>query len=321
MSELSNVKIGEILSSRNYGDFEIIEDLGIINKKHRINIRFLDTNHIQEVGLYEAKIGNVKDASANKKLIFDPNKIYHSRNYGDFVIIEDEGFIYNDNGDPARKVKIRFLSTGFETSVFYNKVLKREVKDPMLPTIYGIGYAGVNNEPFDEIIYRRWYNMISRCYNPKDKRYNSYGAVGVTVDPRWHNCSNYIMDIKSIYGYDLFVNDPHNYHLDKDYLQSGIPKNMRVYSKDTCIWLNAKSNTNTLTKYNPTNYIGIYEYNGLYYVLVYTQYCNIVEYGPFDSIKHALLLYNSLPRTNIYYLKNLQVIDSCINMRPMCKII
>lgn len=34
-----------------------------------------------------------------------------------------------------------------------------------------------------------WYDMMSRCYNPKNKRYNCYGARGIEVHKPWRSKS------------------------------------------------------------------------------------------------------------------------------------
>ena len=34
--------------------------------------------------------------------------------------------------------------------------------------------------------YNTWRAMMRRCYNPKDKDYSRYGAIGVRVCPEWH---------------------------------------------------------------------------------------------------------------------------------------
>lgn len=44
-------------------------------------------------------------------------------------------------------------------------------------------------------LYSTWRNMLSRCYNPKDHRYKSYGAMGIDVCERWHDINNFIADM------------------------------------------------------------------------------------------------------------------------------
>jgi hypothetical protein len=34
-------------------------------------------------------------------------------------------------------------------------------------------------------IYHAWYQMIKRCYNPKNDNYNRYGGKGITVCKEW----------------------------------------------------------------------------------------------------------------------------------------
>ena len=49
--------------------------------------------------------------------------------------------------------------------------------------------------------------MIHRCYNKNDADYKYYGALGITVDPRWHNFGNYYEDIKLLpkFAYHQFI--------------------------------------------------------------------------------------------------------------------
>ena len=44
--------------------------------------------------------------------------------------------------------------------------------------------------------YNSWRAMKERCYNPKNKRYNSYGASGIVVCDRWLNSfENFLEDM------------------------------------------------------------------------------------------------------------------------------
>lgn len=36
-------------------------------------------------------------------------------------------------------------------------------------------------------LYMRWYTMVRRCHDPKDKNYDKYGARGIVVCEQWRN--------------------------------------------------------------------------------------------------------------------------------------
>lgn len=40
-------------------------------------------------------------------------------------------------------------------------------------------------------LYGTWFQMISRCENPNDKKYYRYGARGIKVCPEWHDFNNF----------------------------------------------------------------------------------------------------------------------------------
>jgi hypothetical protein len=56
-------------------------------------------------------------------------------------------------------------------------------------------------------IYRTWKHMLSRCTNPKDKRYQDYNGRNINICHRWSNKKN---------GFENFYNDvgdpPTKYH-------------------------------------------------------------------------------------------------------------
>lgn len=43
--------------------------------------------------------------------------------------------------------------------------------------------------------YNTWRAMMRRCYNPDDKDYKRYGAMGVTVYPAWHEYAVFAKDM------------------------------------------------------------------------------------------------------------------------------
>lgn len=44
-------------------------------------------------------------------------------------------------------------------------------------------------------MYRRWYNIKSRCQNPKNEKYRLYGGRGICLDPRWEDFSTFYRDM------------------------------------------------------------------------------------------------------------------------------
>lgn len=44
-------------------------------------------------------------------------------------------------------------------------------------------------------MYRRWYNIKSRCSNPKNEKWALYGGRGIALCERWQNYENFIQDM------------------------------------------------------------------------------------------------------------------------------
>lgn len=94
----------------------------------------------------------------------------------------------------------------------------------------------------DASIYKKWYDMRERCYNPKNPSYKNYGAIGVTVCDEWKNSYEpfAIWALNSGYSPEL--------QLDKDINGDG-----KLYSPETCSWVTQLKNMSNRTcsvKYN-----------------------------------------------------------------------
>ena len=101
-------------------------------------------------------------------------KVCKSKSSGDFKILK-----YND----AKDVELQFVKTGFETVVELGSIRKGEVKDPYLPSVFGVGLLGtkylskINGVKTKE--YMLWQSMLKRCYSDvyKKKRPTYIGFV------------------------------------------------------------------------------------------------------------------------------------------------
>lgn len=69
-------------------------------------------------------------------------------------------------------------------------------------------------------VYQAWCGLKSRCNNISDPKYSSYGAVGITYDPRWEKFEAFLADMGGV-APGLFL----------DRIDSN-----RNYCKDNCRW-------------------------------------------------------------------------------------
>jgi hypothetical protein len=178
--------------------------------------------------------------------------------------------------------------------------------------------------------------MIRRCENPAHKEYYAYGNRGVRIDTRWKDFDTFVADCKCIPQYDKFLNDPYNYQLDKDYLQLNLPKDQRVYSKNTCIFLSNRDNTNlraieyAMNHDLTTPYYGVTKIKNKYLMGITSDGYKITIY--FDDVIAAANAYNYwFERLHLYDLIRLhndvpfmrveEWITHIISVREMAKII
>ena len=159
-------------------------------------------------------------------------KVCKSLNSGDFKILK-----YND----ARDVEIQFLKTGYETTVELVSIRIGKVKDPYIPSVYGVGIVGtkylasVNGGNTKE--YLLWHGVLQRCCSDDFKKKN----------PTYRDCEV----SKNFKSYEYFYEWCHKqigfgsdgngfpFHLDKDLLIKG----NKVYSENTCVFIPQEVNT------------------------------------------------------------------------------
>ena len=137
----------------------------------------------------------------------------------------------------SSKIKIRFLTSGYETYVQGSKLLNGlNIKDKLSPTVCGVGIVGELRKRDVKRYYVCWRSMLARCYDPNiHKRQPTY--IGCTVSERWKTLSNFIEDVKLLPNYDKWIAGE-DYDLDKDSIVSG----NKHYSLETCMFIPAEDN-------------------------------------------------------------------------------
>ena len=153
-------------------------------------------------------------------------KICRSLNSGEFKILK-----YNDTAN----VEIQFLKTGFEMVTQLWNIKNGKVKDPYLPSVYGIGVLGtkypssVNSVQTKE--YGLWKRMLERCYSDVyKKRQPTY--EGCEVSNNFKSYEYFYEWCNKQIGFDNDGNG-NPFHLDKDLLVKG----NKVYSEDSCVFI------------------------------------------------------------------------------------
>lgn len=151
--------------------------------------------------------------------------------------------LYPLNQKQYRIVKNHYMKTSEDSEEFIIKVMNDIRFKPddwsrraMKPTVCGIGYHGSENVDCTSESYRRWSDMINRCYNTKfHKRQPQYESC--TVCEEWLNYSNFkVWYEEHKYGRDSL-------DLDKDILWKG----NKVYSHETVAFVPHIINTLFIT--------------------------------------------------------------------------
>ena len=114
--------------------------------------------------------------------------------------------------------------------------MSRKIKNPYDKTVFGVGYIGKGkyNHKDYPYIYRKWSNMLMRCYEPYtiNKR-PTY--IDCYVCDEWHSFQNFA----SWFEENMYECNNERIELDKDILIKG----NKIYSPNTCLLVPQRINT------------------------------------------------------------------------------
>ena len=218
-------------------------------------------------------------------------EIRETNNCGKIEILGPAGF----TEDGHKLYKVKFIQTGYTTEVSESQIRHKRVKDKLYPSVCGVGCIGrfeTNvTDSFVWIFYRTWADMMHRCYNPNDKAYDKYGGIGVVVDISWWSFDNFFRDAQQLPGIEKKLERPDIYQLDKDYKQTNVPKNQRVYSKETCMWISGPDNILLMNiEYgSESGYMGVYYRDNGWVCRISNK-----SYGKFTKPEAAANMYNHI---------------------------
>ena len=154
-------------------------------------------------------------------------KVCKSKSSGDFKVLK-----YNNN----RNVEVQFLKTGYETVAQLTNIRNGNVKDPYLPSVYGVGALGtkypskVNGVRTKE--YDLWNSMLKRSYSDNYKKKNPT-YIGCEVSDKFKSYEYFYEWCHKQIGFGV-----DGFELDKDLLIKG----NKVYSENVCIFIPSEIN-------------------------------------------------------------------------------
>ena len=292
----------KVFTSKNYGDFKIVEEVERDKYKNRnVKIRFIETGYECITALSSVLKGAVKDPT------YIPQKHFVHPKHGPYTILDK----YNKDGNTKNLYcHVYFERTDNILEFLYGNALKGEIKNPYDRTIYGIACIGVPKRQFDDRMYNTWYNMLTRCYNPKYERYACYGGSGVVVCERWKIFEYFLEDAYQLPNGEHAFED--GWELDKDILQPNFI--VKIYSPDTCMWVPRYVNkaitveTKRKTKQVKNKYYGVKQNkSNTYSVRVIDNNRVTKYYGTYND---------PIAAANVYNLEAMNIGNKMLNQVP-----
>lgn len=258
----------------------------------KIHIRFEESGYKCVVEGKQIRLANIEDVFTKypqRGQVFDMNL------NGKLEIVE-----YID----AENVRVRFLQTGYETTVEACQLRRGTVKDLLLPRVAGVGFIGIgehrayNGKTTPEWAYLKWQNMLERCYDPYSEQ-TAHTYRGVTVTPEWFNYQNFASWAKGQKGYGNT-----KWAMEKDLLIRG----NRFYHPEGCCFLPQELNNQMLKAEKARGEypigVNLNKPNGKFIAHVTQDGTTSTHIGIYDTVEEAFMAYKAAKEKRLKMLAN-----------------
>ena len=195
--------------------------------------------------------------------------------------------------DYIRKEEVYVVFEGTEPiKCHYSNLRKGSVKNPLYPSVYGVGCLGQG--VYESHLkggranhcYETWKGMLRRCYSDEfQKKQPAY--IGCSVCEEWHNYQNFA----KWYEENYYEVDGERMELDKDILVKG----NKIYSPTTCVFVSQRINKLILKRENARGEtpMGVFKGEGS---VSFESYCKTggkvkVRLGSFNTSEEAFQAY------------------------------
>ena len=219
---------GSIYPTNFHGDVLIME----YKNKKNVTVKFLNSGRITTARMSNIKNGVVREPSV---VVGD---VFETKYNGKLEVIK-----YQD----AVNVTVRFLNTGYETTVEASQIRTGEVRDWTLPKAFGVGVmedADISLRDAYPKHKQLWQNMLSRCYNNNTEYVGKYESC--SVSEYFLHFKNFRLWCDEQVGFNEKDDKGKAFALDKDVLIKG---NL-LYSENTCCFIPREINNLLLTSKN-----------------------------------------------------------------------
>jgi dephospho-CoA kinase len=302
---MKDIQINQIFTSSFQEDFKIVEELGKIKKNNHIfyKIKFIDSGNEYIRSKQDILKLNIVDSIKIEQDFI--SKIY-PQNCGDsLLIIKRSELKYRQ----TYYYECKFIKYPYKCLALKENIIKGKVNNYNKPSILDIGFKGEGVFEFKDYpkISQTWYDMLNRCYNPKNKRFKSYGNLGITVCKEWHNfqnfCEWYLNQLKNYKNIENL-----NLQIDKDLIPYTLRIDIKEYNPNYCVLL--PKDLNIFFKFKNELFSCIRKNNsGNYIVNIVFKKGEDCFYGVFDNLLSAIqnkyLFFNKIKIKYIQKYKNI----------------